>query len=83
MRWRGRLWDALSGSAGATAILIGMLANVLASEANSDALLIVADALEETAPHQVWEAQRANLRALAQVFRDEAPNRAGDPAWPV
>ena len=60
-------------------LLVWPVAQLLASEAGPDVLLIVADALEELArEHQVFGSAMtcAALQRLAGVLRDEAPRRA-------
>jgi len=62
-------------------LTVWMLARVLAGPGSSDAMLAVADGLAELADWGGMFVPQAvkpdELRRLAQVFRDEAPVRAG------
>lgn len=79
---RNRLAASLAVSAPhADTVIVNMVAGVLAGSACSDALLIMADALEEQSTHLAsrtgdFALERLSLQALATVLRNEAPSRA-------
>lgn len=62
-----------------------VMSAVLASPSSSDALLCIADALDEAAataalgPYPQARPQARDLAALAELFREEAPTRAEVP----